>query len=74
MCRYVCLDAVEGELCLLGVMEVMRCVLLCTLEAVDGGICLLEVAGRTGGHAMCAGRAGGDVLYSVCWRCLTYRR
>src|SRR5437762_2264797 len=37
------LEAVEGELCLLKVLEVMRCVLLCMLEAVEGGLCLLEV-------------------------------
>jgi len=32
---------VEGELCLL---EVMRSVLLCMQEAVEGGFCLMEVA------------------------------
>jgi hypothetical protein len=43
------LEAVEGELCLLEVLEVLdmleviRCVLLRMLEAVDGGLCLLEV-------------------------------
>ena len=40
------LEAVEGEVCWLGVMEVsevIRCVLLCMLEAVEGALCLLEV-------------------------------
>jgi len=27
----------------LDVLEAMRCVLICMLEAVDGGLCLLEV-------------------------------
>ena len=40
MCCSVCLEDVEGELCLL---EVMRCVLLCIPEAVEGGLRLLEV-------------------------------
>ncbi len=35
--------AVEGRLCLLEVPEVIRCVLLCTLETVEGRVCLLEV-------------------------------
>ena len=30
------LEAVEGRLCLLEAMEVIRCVLLCTLEACGG--------------------------------------
>ena len=34
------LEAVEGEICLLDVLEVMRCVLLCMLEAVEGMRCL----------------------------------
>src|SRR6266480_2387227 len=33
----------EGGLCLLEVPEVMRCVLLCMLEAVEGGFYLLKV-------------------------------
>ena len=40
------LEAVEGDVCLLGALEVlkmMRCVLLCTLEAVEGEVCLLGV-------------------------------
>jgi len=39
------IEAVEGELCLLDVLEVKeatRCMLLCMLEAVEGGLCLLE--------------------------------
>ena len=38
--------AAEGELCLLEVPkvpELIRCVLLCMLEAVEGELCLLEV-------------------------------
>ena len=38
--------AVEGGLCLLEALEVpevIRCVLLCTLEAVKGRVCSLEV-------------------------------
>ena len=38
--------AVEGDLCLrevLEVLEVIRCVLLGMLEAVEGEVCLLEV-------------------------------
>jgi len=37
--------------------EVIRCVLLCVLEAVEGRLCLLEVvggAGGTAGDALCA--------------------
>ena len=34
---------VEDELRLLEVLEVMRCVLLCMLEALEGVFCLLEV-------------------------------
>ena len=36
------LEAVEGELCLLELLEVpevMRCVLLCILEDVEGRLC-----------------------------------
>ena len=47
---------------LLCMLEVMRCVLLCMLEAVDGGLCLLEVAGRAGDDALRAR------YYSFCWR------
>jgi len=45
MCRVLLcmLEAVEGQLCLLVAMKVMRCVLLCMLEAVEGELCLLEV-------------------------------
>ena len=35
MCCSVLLEAVEGELCSL---EVMRCMLLCVLDAVEGGL------------------------------------
>ena len=35
MCYSVCWETVEGELCLLEVPEAMRCVLLCTMEAVE---------------------------------------
>ncbi len=36
-CMLLCiLEAAEGELCLLEVLEVMRSVLLCILEAVEG--------------------------------------
>ena len=37
------LEAVEGELCLLEVPNVMRCVLLYMLEGVECGLCLLDV-------------------------------
>jgi hypothetical protein len=37
------LEAVEGELGLLEVLELMRCVLLCILRAAEGGFCLLQV-------------------------------
>ena len=39
MCRvlFCMLEVVEGDLCLLEVLEVMCCVLLCMLEAVEGG-------------------------------------
>ncbi len=56
-------EAAEGELCLMEMLEVpevpevMRCALLCMLEAVRGGLCLLEVlrgAGGGGDDAMCA--------------------
>ena len=33
----------HGGVKLLEVPEVMRCVLLCMLEAVEGGLCLLEI-------------------------------
>ncbi len=36
------LEAVEGELRSLEVLEVMRCVLLRILDAVEGALCLLE--------------------------------
>jgi len=36
-------EGVEGRVCSLEVLEVIRCVLLCMLAAVDGGFCLLEV-------------------------------
>src|SRR6266480_716740 len=36
------MEVVEGELCLLEVPEVKRCMLLCILEAVDNWLCLLE--------------------------------
>ena len=39
------LQAVEGRLCTLEVLEVMRRG-LCMLEAVEGGLCLLEVPKR----------------------------
>jgi len=50
----------------LDVPEVMCCVLLRVLEAVEGVLCLLENVGGTegvGGDAMCASPyAGGDAL------------
>ena len=50
------LEAVEGELSLLEMLEAMRCALLCMLEAVDGGLCLSEVLEvlDAGGDEMCA--------------------
>ncbi len=46
------------------VLEAMRCVLLCMLEAVDGDFCLLEVlmvleAEGAGRDAPCAARFAG---------------
>jgi len=35
---------VECELCSLEVLEIMRCVLLCILEGVEGGLGSLEVS------------------------------
>ena len=46
LCAALYMDAVEGGLCLLDVLEVlevMRRVLFCMLEAVEGGLCLLDV-------------------------------
>ena len=40
---YALCAAVQGELCLLEVPEVMRRVLLRMREAVEGRLCLLEV-------------------------------
>ena len=40
---------------MLEVQEVMRCVLLCMLEAAEGVLCLREDAGDAGG-------AGGDAM------------
>jgi len=63
------LEAVEGRLCLLEVLEAMRRVLLCMLEDVEGGLCfreVSEVSGGAGGDAPCAtlfaGGVGGDAL------------
>jgi len=45
VCGSVYLEAVDGELCLVEVMEVsdvIRCVLRCMLESVEGWLCLLE--------------------------------
>ena len=55
LCALCMLEAVEGELCLLGVLKVMYCVLLRILEAVEGG----------SGGAGRAGRARSDVLYAT---------
>src|SRR6266480_4668720 len=46
----------EVGLCFLEVPNVIRCLLLCMLEAVEGRLCLLEVRRR------CV------VCYPVCWR------
>jgi len=43
VCYSRMLEAVEGEFCLLKVLEVKRCVLLCILEAVEGRLRLLQV-------------------------------
>ena len=50
------LEAVEGELCLLEVPEVMCCVMLCISEAAGRGLRLLEVP-----EVM-------SFVLSVCWR------
>src|SRR5436190_545616 len=73
-------NAAEGELCLLEMLVVIRCVLLCMLEAVKGTLCLWRFSRCTrctrcwrryacltlyaGG---CGGRtlfAGGDTLHA----------
>jgi hypothetical protein len=84
LCTAHTLEAVDGELCLLevlGVLEVMRCVLL-MLGSVNGRFCLLEVLDvldvmcRTplcmleaveSGFVVCgyAGRVRGDALRAV---------
>ena len=51
--------------------EVMRCVLLRTLEAVEGRLCLLEGSGGAGGDALCAtfharGCGGWALFFSRC--------
>jgi len=51
------LEAVNGELCLLDELEVMRCMLLCTLLRRVGALC-----GRVG--RPCS--AGGDALCALC--------
>ena len=52
-------EAVEGELCLPKVLEVMSCVPLCTLYAVEvGSVC----------WRCCRWRRGCNVCCSVCWR------
>ena len=56
------LEAVEGVLCLLDVLEIVCYVLLCMLEAVE--ICVLCAGGR-GGYAQFAGGAEDDVLYAA---------
>jgi len=63
------LEAVEGEVCWLEVMEmseVIRCVLLCMLEAVEVGLCLREMlrcrcssAGGAGDDTLCAALYAG---------------
>ena len=60
------------------VVEVMRCVLLCMLEAVEGVLCLLEDVGGGGGDALraalYAGGCGRCALFAGgCWTCLVER-
>ena len=40
-------------------LEVIRCVLLCMLKAVEGGLCLLGGAGGAGGNALCTALYAG---------------
>jgi len=54
------LEAAEGRLCSLEVLEVMRRVLLCMLEAVEGELCLREVRRCWRCRRRCAG------CYPVC--------
>jgi len=56
------LEAMEDELCLLEVPEVMCCVMLCIAEAAERGLCLLEVL-----EVPEVPEAMSCVL-SVCWR------
>jgi len=62
------LYAAEGELCLLSVLEVIRCVLLCILEAVEGLALFAGGVGDTGGDALRASLYargyGGYVLFA----------
>jgi len=76
MCR-VLFGTLEGELCLL---EVMRCVLFCTLEGVEGRIYLLEMEvlgvmlrvllgmpkGRRG-YVLRAGGSGRYPMFAEVW-------
>ena len=47
------LEAVEGELCLLEVLEMMHCMRLCMLEAVEGRLWFAGRVGDAGGDAAC---------------------
>ena len=67
------LEAEEGEVCLPGVLEVIRCVLLCILEALEVVRCVLLSTMEVPEAIRCV------LLYmrtpwrmgSVCWRCRT---
>src|SRR5437667_223740 len=68
MLRRLCLlDVLD----VLGVPELMRCVVLCMLEGVEGGLCALETSdrrrtGRTGGDALCGLYMSEAVEGEVC--------
>ncbi len=58
--------------------EVMRCVLLSTLEAVEGGLCFVRCVRGAKNDAMCAlctlEAVEGGFVYWGCWRRWTCRR
>ena len=54
------LEAMNGRLSLLEVFDVMRCVMLCLLEAVEGGLLFAGGLGDAGGDVLCAALYAGN--------------